>query len=65
MNNSPVPDPDRIRIPIASITIAINNTLAKPKRRASFGANGDKMAKANNGRVVIAPAKVFDKPRSS
>lgn len=59
-NNPILPDEERKTIPSVSNTTAQNNTGLVPNLHASTGAKGENKANANNGRVVIMPANVFE-----
>ncbi len=59
------PAAERSRIPIDSASIASSRIFPSPYLRASCGAKGDNSAKASSGKVVMNPASVLVKPRSS
>ncbi len=56
---------DLMAIPNAKSKIARNKVISIPKRRATLGANGDIIAKASNGIVVMNPANTFEISRPS
>lgn len=64
-NKKLMPNSDRKTIPAAKTIKEMKMVLSIPNFSDSFGANGDTIAKANKGNVVISPAVVFVKPRSS
>src|SRR5690554_1423432 len=57
--NNPVDESINLELTPAAISIkAINNDISTPTRLAKLVANGEPMAKANNGKVVSMPAWV-------
>ena len=64
-NKKLVPNKDLIIIPLSKSNKEIKIVRSIPIRLAIFGANGERQAKANKGKVVIVPASVLLIPRSS
>ena len=56
---------ERMIIPAVNKIREPNRVSSIPKRRASFGANGEIMANASRGIVVKKPAKTFEIPKLS
>ena len=56
---------DRKRIPTARTIKDRSNVNSIPKRLANFGMKGERNAKASSGRVVNAPATVFEMSKLS
>lgn len=64
-NRLKLPDHERNKIPIVRGITDQNNTTSAPYLRAIPGTRGENNANANNGRVVIIPAKVFEMSKLS
>ena len=64
-NKDVTPNKERSSIPIDKTAKDKNIVDSIPILCASFGANGDRKAKANNGIVVIVPAKALLIAKSS
>ncbi|MMZ59813.1 hypothetical protein D1872_218670 [compost metagenome] len=64
-NSVPTAGTERKRIPAVKTSKLTSNVASIPILRAILGANGERSAKANNGKVVSMPANAFDMPVSS
>lgn len=63
--SNPVVPSERSTMPSASNVVDENNVNSSPNLRATSGAKGDTIAKANNGIVVKKPARTLEMPSPS